>query len=249
MQCPRAAFRSRKSGTPGSGSRQQYPQAGEQVPNDDPDDVILDDPALIRADITGEVEPGGAESAARRADKPLEERPGPLPDLPPPGEVEEKEGIQLSAWERIDKRATHFVLDRRDYGPSPASVLARTSQNLDTGEFFEDRRVIIGESTADLLGPLPLTGKRKYCRLKTILYFDPSHKTPKGFWAGGQWIRSIKGSNNPGIHPDLYRSVSHKQREEAYNLYRERKLGIFAELPFAVEVISLLPLFMAHTPV
>ncbi len=181
---PLAAFRARKTGTPGSGCRQHCPQAGEHTADEETWEAALNDPELIRKDVTGDLEPGGMEAAARRADQPLEERPAPRPDLPPPGEVEEREGIQLAAWERSDKRATHFVLDKPNDGPAPSSVLARTTQNhLDTGELFEDRRVVLGEATADLLGPLPITGKRKYCRLKTVLYFDPSHKTPKGFWA------------------------------------------------------------------
>ena len=103
----------------------------------------------------------------------------------------------------IDKRATHFLLSRATAGPDPKAVLARTTQNLDTGEFFESARIVTGELEEDLLGPLPIYGKRSYCRLRTVLYYDPSFKQPKGMWVGGEWVRKVSGSGNPGVHPGI----------------------------------------------
>eukprot|EP00959_Pyramimonas_sp_CCMP1952_P145228 3040734-Pyramimonas_sp.AAC.1 len=75
-------------------------------------------------------------------------------------------------------------------------------------EYFEDRRVVGGLTKEELTQKLPLTGRRKTCSVRVVLYYDPDHvpvtrirvidPDPK---YGAQWLKKLPESTNPGVHP------------------------------------------------
>eukprot|EP00975_Prorocentrum_lima_P023695 4985083-Prorocentrum_lima.AAC.1 len=60
-------------------------------------------------------------------------------------------GLEFSGcyWQRVDAEATTFQLTREG-GPPNASIMARTSINVDTGEVFESERIISNIPDEDL---------------------------------------------------------------------------------------------------
>eukprot|EP00975_Prorocentrum_lima_P055572 11651675-Prorocentrum_lima.AAC.1 len=83
--------------------------------------------------------------------------------------VKEADGIEFSGcyWQRVDLCATTFQLTKEG-GPPLESIVARSTINVDTGETFENERIILNESYEDLTMALPIEGKSDPCTLRTI---------------------------------------------------------------------------------
>eukprot|EP00959_Pyramimonas_sp_CCMP1952_P206594 4320298-Pyramimonas_sp.AAC.1 len=75
-------------------------------------------------------------------------------------------------------------------------------------EYFEDRRIVAGLAIEELIQKLPLTGRRKTCSLRVVLYYDPDCAPITRAWVtdpgpnySAQWLKKLPGSTNPGMHP------------------------------------------------
>ena len=111
--------------------------------------------------------------------------------------------------------------------PHMGQLLARTTQNLSSPnlDYFEDRRCVVGLSRAELTEPLPLTGRRKTCSIRVVLFYDPDYEPITRVHLsdpeyGDHWLRKIANSTNPGIHPDRWFKMSHPLRREAVEQYK-----------------------------
>eukprot|EP00959_Pyramimonas_sp_CCMP1952_P429543 8995857-Pyramimonas_sp.AAC.1 len=62
---------------------------------------------------------------------------------------------------RLDRQSNFSTAKPREKVPGKGQLLARTSQSLDTMEYFEDRRIVAGLTKDELTQKLPLTGRRK----------------------------------------------------------------------------------------
>ena len=59
--------------------------------------------------------------------------------------------------------AANFVMDRVKSGPDPREVVARTTQNMDTGgEFYEDQRILVGTRIMSCWHLCPSGAKRSH---------------------------------------------------------------------------------------
>merc|ERR1712113_965929 len=97
---------------------------------------------------------------------------------------------------RLDRQSNFSASKPRSRVPGPGQLLARTTQNLDTMEYFEDRRVVVGWTKDELTQKLPLTGRRKTCSVRVVLYYDPEYVPVTRVWVGGirdllQPLRSV----------------------------------------------------------
>ena len=68
-------------------------------------------------------------------------------------------------------------------------------------EYFEDRRIVVGLTKEELTQKLPLTGRRKTCSIRAILYYDPDYVPITRVWVtdpnpayGAQWLKKIPDS-------------------------------------------------------
>ena len=176
-------------------------------------------------------EEGGESEEPREEDDPVdpelegEPLPAPLDDDDEPGEY------RIGTWDRRDKKAKNFVLGKVKDGPCADAILARSVQNMDTGEFYEIKKLVVGRTMEDLLGPLPLEGRKKSCDLLTTLYFDPDFKQPRGYFVDGVWQRRYKNSRNPGILAAFWADASEKQRDLLIAQYQAEKKGVYADPP------------------
>ncbi len=127
---------------------------------------------------------------------------------------------EIASWSRVDNGATHFVLTRAKTGPLPEAVLARTTQDLDSGDIIEDRALIYGRPDDEVFRKVPPAGRRTHRRIKTTLFYDPDYKRPEQPWVGDRYLRRIAGSTNPGIHPWIWRDMSTKQRKAAIDKFK-----------------------------
>ena len=87
-------------------------------------------------------------------------------------------------------------------------LLARSIWDIQTFEYYEHNRVIVGLSEEQLTEDLPETKKKAKLRhLHITLYFDPDYQPAQRVWCeatDGQvacWLHRRKGSLNPGVHP------------------------------------------------
>eukprot|EP00959_Pyramimonas_sp_CCMP1952_P416114 8718272-Pyramimonas_sp.AAC.1 len=76
---------------------------------------------------------------------------------------------------RLDRQSNSSVAQPRSRVPGPGQLLARTTQNLDTREYYEDERIVAGLSNEELTGKVPLKGRRKTCSIRVVLYYDPDY--------------------------------------------------------------------------
>eukprot|EP00959_Pyramimonas_sp_CCMP1952_P190949 3993378-Pyramimonas_sp.AAC.1 len=74
-------------------------------------------------------------------------------------------------------------------------------------EYFEDRRIVVGLTREELTQKLPLTGRRKTCSKRVVLYYDPDYVSVTRVWVtepdpkcGAQWLKKLPEPTNPGIH-------------------------------------------------
>eukprot|EP00959_Pyramimonas_sp_CCMP1952_P404009 8465694-Pyramimonas_sp.AAC.1 len=88
--------------------------------------------------------------------------------------------------------------------------MARTTQNLDTGEHYEKNRAVAGKPLEELTKPLPLKGKEKTAHLRVAFYSDPYYRRPNEadvydeVCGNAVLRRTQKESTNPGVHPDRW---------------------------------------------
>eukprot|EP00959_Pyramimonas_sp_CCMP1952_P126474 2645241-Pyramimonas_sp.AAC.1 len=75
-------------------------------------------------------------------------------------------------------------------------------------EYFEDRRIVAGLTKEELIHKLPLTGRRKTCRIRVVLYDDPAYVPITRVWVAdpdpkysAQRLQKLPESTNPGVHP------------------------------------------------
>eukprot|EP00959_Pyramimonas_sp_CCMP1952_P026793 562492-Pyramimonas_sp.AAC.1 len=86
--------------------------------------------------------------------------------------------------------------------------MARTTQNLDTGEYHEKDAVVVGKPLEELTKPLPLKGKRKTAHLRVVFYYDPYCRRPNEVGVSDEVYgnavlrRAQKESTHSGVHPD-----------------------------------------------
>eukprot|EP00959_Pyramimonas_sp_CCMP1952_P094635 1979581-Pyramimonas_sp.AAC.1 len=109
---------------------------------------------------------------------------------------------------RLDRQSNFSAAKPREKVPRKGPLLARATQNLDTMEYFEDRRIVVGLTTEELAQQLPLTGRRKTCSIRVVLYYDPDYVPVTRAWVtdpdpkhGAKWLKKLPESTNPGIHP------------------------------------------------
>ena len=94
---------------------------------------------------------------------------------PPP--APEHEGMPLlqaglGGLARIEvamARQSRFYNARAKGAPRPEQILARTTQNLDTTEYFEQGMVVVDMDDEERTQPLPLLHGVKTCHLRTVL--------------------------------------------------------------------------------
>eukprot|EP00959_Pyramimonas_sp_CCMP1952_P042258 883818-Pyramimonas_sp.AAC.1 len=63
-------------------------------------------------------------------------------------------------------------------------------------EYFEDRRIDVGLTKEELTQKFPLTGRRKTCSIRVVLYDDPDYVPTARVWVtdpvpkhSAQWLK------------------------------------------------------------
>eukprot|EP00959_Pyramimonas_sp_CCMP1952_P013465 284072-Pyramimonas_sp.AAC.1 len=73
-----------------------------------------------------------------------------------PADKNQKLGLARLEY-RLDRQSNFSAAKPREKVPGKGQLLARTTQNLDTMEYFEDRRIVAGLTKEELTHKLPLT--------------------------------------------------------------------------------------------
>eukprot|EP00959_Pyramimonas_sp_CCMP1952_P271400 5673661-Pyramimonas_sp.AAC.1 len=102
-------------------------------------------------------------------------------------------------------------------------------------EYFKDRRVAVGPTKEESRQKLPLTGRRKTCSIRVVLYYDPDYVPVARVWVAhpdpehcAQWLKKLPESTNPGIHPGRWFNMNQAQRRQAVEQYKAEKRSFFA---------------------
>eukprot|EP00959_Pyramimonas_sp_CCMP1952_P250947 5245007-Pyramimonas_sp.AAC.1 len=132
-----------------------------------------------------------------------------------------KVGENLAESEATSTGQTKFLAAPARGEPKAEQVMARTTQNLDTGEFHEKNAVVAGKARGELTKPLPLKVNRRqhiFGRPNEVAEYDEVH---------GHAIlrRTQKESTNPGAHPDRRFKTGGPERKRFIEEYETEKKG------------------------
>ena len=160
------------------------------------------------------------------------------PPPPPPAARILRPGFPLLPGARLeiqeDTRTTSRFVDLPSKGKvKKEQILARTVQNVDTCEYYEVNRVVLGLTKEELTMPLPLKGRRKTCQLRTVFYYDPEYVKPNSIpvwdaeFGHATYTRTNKDSTNPGVHPARWWHWNQFLRQLAIEEYKTEKKGFY----------------------